>query len=316
VRAVNPTTRRPGPQERTRPPRALPPDPGLDRALEDPEQSSGAKLVLVCLVRRWAWSKPSCWPSNATLSKVAGFSVGHTRRLLAELEARGFLRREMTDDVPGGRRLVLVWRAEPIADALPPCAPKVAPPCAPPVARKIVDVGKIESERVEAKISQRPRQDPATSRPSAPITAEPIKPPVPVALPPTVVLSTEEADRLAALPDASRDRVLTWLTMGDPLLTAEARKMLQPPRASAPPPVTTRELLERLREDPANVMMAAQALSIEFSDAKSFAGYRSRLEEVWRGKVSTETLLDAFRQASGPKCRNRGAVWMTAMKRG
>ena len=89
---------------------ALPHDPGLDAILADPGLSSTAKALVTVMIRNWAWSKDHCWPSDATLAKKVGKSVGHVQRCLRELERAGRIEREHTDAVPNGRRIWLLWR--------------------------------------------------------------------------------------------------------------------------------------------------------------------------------------------------------------
>lgn len=306
---VKSTTGRPVVQDRSRPPRALPSDPGLQTLLADVELSAGAKLLAVAMVSRWAWSRAALWPSNETLAAAIGRSVGHTRRLLAELERRGFIRRDMTDEVPGGRRIVLVWRTVNVRAVEPlPCAPRAEPPCAPLSTERIVSVERFESERVEVESPSRPRGE---------VTAQIEQPPsvtdLPL-IPPSVALSPVEAQRLAELADTTRERILGLLLLDDPILSAEARRALQPPRTPAPPPATLRELLERLREDPSHVPTAAAALCQAFDDHKSYSGYLARLEEVWRGEREVDDLVGAYRQASSGRARKPGAVFMHVLR--
>ena len=61
---------------------------------------------------------------------------------------------------------------------------------------------------------------------------------------------------------------------------------------------------------------AAQLLAEEFRDHRSWSGYRALCDRAWRGELSPELLADAYRQATGPKARNRGAVLFYAVKRG
>ncbi|HMB05010.1 MAG TPA: hypothetical protein VKP69_14875 [Isosphaeraceae bacterium] len=61
---------------------ALPNDPGLDDILADPDLSSTAKMILISMVKRWARYKDHCWPTDATLAKTVGKSIGHVQRCL------------------------------------------------------------------------------------------------------------------------------------------------------------------------------------------------------------------------------------------
>ena len=108
---------------------ALPNDPGLDDILADPTLSSTAKMILISMVKHWARYKDHCWPTDETLAKKVGKSIGHVQRCLHELERAGRIFREKTDEVPNGRRIWLLWRCtgdragarrDPAPRALPP----------------------------------------------------------------------------------------------------------------------------------------------------------------------------------------------------
>ena len=131
---------------------------------------------------------------------------------------------------------------------------------------------------------------------------------------PALPLTPEQQARLAAMPAASRDQVLRWLATGDPILVAEARSKLAPlsPRPEAPK--TLPELLVRIREDPSYPALAASGLAAAFQDPKSYSGYLRRCEEAWRGELKPDRLLSAYEQAMGPKARNRGAIFMVAVR--
>ena len=89
---------------------ALPNDPGLDDILADPTLGSTAKMILISMVKHWARYKDHCWPTDETLAKKVGKSIGHVQRCLHELERAGRIFREKTDEVPNGRRIWLLWR--------------------------------------------------------------------------------------------------------------------------------------------------------------------------------------------------------------
>jgi hypothetical protein len=143
-----------------------------------------------------------------------------------------------------------------------------------------------------------------TSTPAIPVAARPTTATV------SPVLTPAEAARLDELPDATRDRATAWLLSGDPILVREARRILTPPAPKPEPPATVEELLSRLREDPAHVATGAAALCRAFDDPRSFAGYHARLAEAWRGERDPAELVEAFRQASGPKAKRPGALFM------
>ncbi|HMB08326.1 MAG TPA: hypothetical protein VKP69_31920, partial [Isosphaeraceae bacterium] len=150
--------------------------------------------------------------------------------------------------------------------------------------------------RVEPpKVAQGPVPGPATACPALPLTAE-------------------QQTRLEALPAATRDQVLSWLLTGDRILVAEAQKKLVPPRPRPAAPRTLPEVLTRIREDPSFPPLAADWLAKTFNDHKSYSGFKARCEEAWRGELSVDQLLSAYEQATGPKARNRGAIFMVAVR--
>jgi hypothetical protein len=128
-------------------------------------------------------------------------------------------------------------------------------------------------------------------------------------------LTPEQQARLAALPAASREQVLVWLATGDPILVAEARCKLAPPRPQAEAPRTLPELLGRIREDPSYPALAAAGLAAAFDDPKSYNGFLARCREAWHDLFPVLVLQDAYRQATGPKVRNPGAIFQVACQR-
>jgi hypothetical protein len=49
-------------------------------------------------------------------------------------------------------------------------------------------------------------------------------------------------------------------------------------------------------------------------DRKRWGALLALSEQIWQRKVSTDDVLDAYRQAMGPKAENRGAVFCHALK--
>ena len=131
---------------------------------------------------------------------------------------------------------------------------------------------------------------------------------------PALPLTPEQQARLAAMPVASRDQVLLWLATGDPILVAEARKKLAPLRPCPEAPRTLARVVGEDREDPSYPALAASGLAAALQDQKSYSGYLRRCEEAWRGELNPDRLLSAYEQAMGPKARNRGAIFMVAVR--
>ena len=75
------------------------------------------------------------------------------------------------------------------------------------------------------------------------------------------------------------------------------------------------ELLARIREDPSYPAKAADWLATTLQDRKSYSGYFARCREAWQGLIPVPVLQDAYRQATGPKVRNPGAIFQVACQR-
>ena len=144
----------------------------------------------------------------------------------------------------------------------------------------------------------------------APVPATP-----PAKVGPGATLTPEQQQRLAALPEAVREQVYLWLVSGDMILMREAQRRLTPPRPRPEPPRTLPELLSHIRDDPAFPALAADWLCRTLGDPKSYAGYKARCEEAWRGELPMDRLVSAYEQATGPKAKNPGAIFMYAMNR-
>jgi hypothetical protein len=157
-------------------PRGVPPT-----LLADPALCATAKLIAIALVTHWAWTKDHCWPSDKTIAAKIGRSPGHVQRCLRQLERAGWIAREQTNEVPGGRRIWLLWRRG--AGARPVSAParEGGPAPARSERSRIVTPGIEREERqgpgqrgrgpiAEAGEVTRPK---AVAMPSAPVADEP-----------------------------------------------------------------------------------------------------------------------------------------------
>ena len=80
-------------------------------------------------------------------------------------------------------------------------------------------------------------------------------------------------------------------------------------------PASTEELLLRIREDPSWVPAAAELLAESLGDRKSWLGFHAACRRAWEGVIEPSVLVEAWRQATGGKARNPGAVFMTVVKR-
>jgi hypothetical protein len=115
--------------------------------------------VLVALLY-FARAKPDCWPSDGTLGARVRRSVVTVQRSLRRLQGLGIIAR--TKDVTNrtGRRITLLWRAE-------PTSPVIDPPTSP-----VVDELKMEEGTIEA-----PANALALTGPASPVRGESKIPP-------------------------------------------------------------------------------------------------------------------------------------------
>jgi hypothetical protein len=133
-------------------------------------------------------------------------------------------------------------------------------------------------------------------------------------------LDDDRRARFDQLGPGRRSQILEGFRFGpDRIAEGEAyRSLSAPPPASIPPPASTREMIERLPGgDPALVPSAAEALCRDFGDARDrqlWPALRSLTEQVWRRELPAEDVVDAYRQAMGPRSRVRGAVFTKALR--
>jgi hypothetical protein len=134
---------------------------------------------------------------------------------------------------------------------------------------------------------------------------------------PLAALTPREQAQFWEQPEAVRQRILTWLGLGDRICLGEARKLLAPPPPAESPPwsLGTSELLAGLPGRPDRVAAAAGRLCEELGDPKSYNFYRSVAQAVSARRSPVSSLLEAWRQGMGPKSVNRGAVFVYAWKR-
>jgi len=102
-----------------------------------------------------------------------------------------------------------------------------------------------------------------------------------------------------------------------PVLLAELERA-RPVAAPPPLPESTAALLAALPGAPADwPAKGASLLSLDFGSAKDRAlwpAFERLCHDVWRGAFPADDLADAYRQATGPKAKNRGAVFCHALK--
>ena len=61
-------------------------------------------------------------------------------------------------------------------------------------------------------------------------------------------------------------------------------------------------------------MTRRRPLAKTLDDHKSYSGFKVRCEEAWRGELPVGRLVSAYEQATGPKARNGGALFMYALR--
>jgi hypothetical protein len=194
-----------------------------------------------------------------------------------------------------------------------PCPSPASPPCAPRLARTQSGSPSEQGPPALVAAPDAPRGL-ANPPPIEPPQAAPAPAPSPATAGLALALTAEQQARLEALPSATRDLVLTWLLTGDPILVAEARTKLAPPRPRPEAPRTLPEVLGRIREDPSFPSLAADWLASALQDRKSYSGFKARCEEAWRGELEPRRLVAAYEQATGPKAKNPGALFMFALR--
>jgi hypothetical protein len=99
---------------------------------------------------------------------------------------------------------------------------------------------------------------------------------------------------------------------------APAQACADPPRSMCPGGTSgTPALLGQLGPgcDRAAVELAVRALVRDLADPHSQAFYARTLGEVRAGRLASEAVLVAYERARGPRIRNRGSVFVSAVKR-
>jgi hypothetical protein len=209
-----------------------------------------------------------------------------------------------------------------LAEAIPaPLAALLPPPPVPPAPERVARTALAPSPLAVQALPPLAEVGSREARPAILVTPAgptPQSAPVPATSPAkaglALPLTPEQKARLDALPEATANLVLTWLLTGDRILVAEARKKLAPPPRRPEAPRTLPEVLGRIRDDPAFPALAADWLCRTFGDQKSYSGFKARCEEAWRGELNPARLVSAYDQAMGPKARNRGAIFMVAVR--
>lgn len=262
--------------------------------------------------------------------EITGTTMTAKQKTAPEAMSRAVARSQPPSPISGAistKDLVptLATVLEPLAPRTVPEARQIAPstgrvprpiPVSDPPPRASENLGSPSEERP-------PASDPDSGTPTGPPTLPPLvsKLPAPApqgeALPVSAVLSPPEQARLRDLPPATREKVLEWVALGDPILLGEARRLLAPPRPAGPSPgqLSTAELLTALPGRPDWVIFAADRLARELGDQKSFRYFEGVALAVSRREQPPEALIRAWEQGQNPQARNPGAVFATVWKR-
>jgi hypothetical protein len=132
-------------------------------------------------------------------------------------------------------------------------------------------------------------------------------------------LTPEQRARWERMGSGRKALVVELLASRDKLMAEEALRRLSP----APPPPKPIETVPDAVEataagNPKAMMALTEMLCRRFDDRKSWHYFKQVSEQLFQnpGKPQLAAdVLDAFRQASGPKARNGGAVFVTVLQR-
>jgi hypothetical protein len=105
----------------------------------------------------------------------------------------------------------------------------------------------------------------------------------------------------------------------DPILAKELARLNAPPPSSEPPPqvLSTLDMFAKLPGRHDLIAAATLRLAEETADFKpaSWTFFQRAVEAVVTRAVTPEVLLDCHRQATGPKAKNPGSVFVVSWKR-
>ena len=192
-------------------------------------------------------------------------------------------------------------------------------------------------EREDGQASERPRPDPSPAEPRLPApepALEPVAAQVKAATIATVAEVQPEPHKALPVPQtnltpprtAQRARfgfsvaelAAVAARTGDPILIAEVARRTTPPPPPEPAPTTldTPELIARLPGRHDLVMATARRLAEDMQDFKpaSQRTFELMARSVAEKSAPAHSLLDCWRQATGPKARHQGKVLVAAWK--
>jgi hypothetical protein len=287
---------------------ALPHDPGLDPILANPNLSATAKLIIIALVKRWAWYKDHCWPSDHTIAEAIGMSPGHVGRCLKELEVAGIIKRTRSGV---GRTIWLLWRTTPGCDA--PClgADKSAastPDYAPARSSTQGTHPEFRAGAESGSAPARSEQSVLNELENRNVRNETISHP------------TEDPDTPTPAPTPPLPATSTPLPVSTPILAPNPAPVAAPPIHRPPAPTQSvgpvMPLLDELKSvgpgtAPGEVRRIAARLCAALCDPGSLGGYIATISKVVAGTLSRDRLISAYKAGLGSvgKARSAGAIF-------
>lgn len=279
----------------TRPPercKGIVPYAALPHDLVADPRLTPADVRVAAALLYWARGKDHCWPGNAAIAARVGCCPGTAQRSLRCLEKAGWIAREETDANRTGRLIVLAWRR---AGADPPAPPALGAPAAPAPPEGIVIVKETAPKEVGPIEVSRLRSEP----------------------PARAVRAARPASRPRRRALLTREDYERFLRSDDPVLVAEATRLLSPRPApqTRPAPRDTAEFLARIRESPDCPGKAAELLAQGLDDRKSWPALHAVCRRAWAGELPPEALVTAWRDATNGRARNPGALFMAVVKR-
>lgn len=212
-------------------------------------------------------------------------------------------------------------RPEPNPEAVEPSRHEIQPEPEPEPPQKECVIAPIQARAEEAE----PEPEPAPPLPQ--ITESPAPSP---ARPGLTASQRQFLDWLPAgalamfnarSPEKQAAELAKHVKFFDPILAKDFARLC-PAVVEAPPPSTpetTAELIRLLPRGPAPwVQLLTESLVRDFGgqkDRKLWSGFQAVSQAVWRGTFPAEAVADAYRQATGPKAKNGGAVFNTVIQR-
>jgi hypothetical protein len=294
--------------------------------------------VLRVLLEEWAWGRPECWPSDATIAALTSYTVRTVGRCLHDLCERGVIRilhpgtwrrriefpthpglavhldtvsvhLDRMSGAPrqGVRQSVVVKPGDEAQDVVAPPILNESTKVPPPRPRRFRDL---------PSLADAPADDPIVA---AELARRAASPGVARPLPTKEEILTAALDAPSAAPDGPTGA--PGALTGDPGAKVD-RDSHPTPRSqdgaiSAVSEAATIEALSKLGPGASKgeILSAALRLTALFRDPGSRAYYRSVCNEVVRGRLPVRVVVAAIGSARGPGIRVPGAAFTGHIKR-